>query len=591
VIRRITLQHWRAYDHLDLPLTHPVTFLVAPNGVGKSSLVEAVRWALLGTPADRNRGRAVRGGHDRATVSIALSLPGHDDIQVTRTLRRSGASTFDATVDGHAVTEDDYATLLAHAWSAEPPLLDSIIFGPSIGARTTGFPIRDHLAAVFRIEPLLRAAADIKTRRDLITAQIRLLRDDASATADAIASARTAVSELQGVAETAEADRAVVEDQIRDLELSATQALAWEQYRDRAAEARIRTQTLMNEMAANLAEPPGGWGTDPRAALTASRDRASETVDAALSAAAQTDVAEARSASAAEVLATATDVCPTCLRPLTPAERDTALAAHGDNRGEAHESRQHFAQQTAAARAQLAAITRFSDALARLQPPVEPDHPDPGPTAHAELNDTRLRAGELAQIHGQLLERLGAAQGHLAELEASAKDQHTLARLGTQDLTLEVTQRSIAAVTNRLLTERVEPLATEIAHRWKLLFGSDGLQLDVDGQLHLGRPDIDLALTDFSGGERATALLITRIMLVASATQASTLWLDEPLEHLDPTRRASVAQTLVRAAQAGTIDQMVVTTYEEGLARRLQATAPDTVELTYVRSTANPDLD
>ena len=85
-------------------------------------------------------------------------------------------------------------------------------------------------------------------------------------------------------------------------------------------------------------------------------------------------------------------------------------------------------------------------------------------------------------------------------------------------------------------------------------------------------------------GERSTALLVTRLLLAGSATRAPTVWFDEPLEHLDPRRRAATAQTIVRAAQAGAVGQLLVTTYEEGLARRLAATAPDTVELTYART-------
>ena len=62
MIARIRLARWRAYETLDLTLRRPVTFFVAPNGVGKSSLVEAVRWGLFGTPAARRLrpGRARR---------------------------------------------------------------------------------------------------------------------------------------------------------------------------------------------------------------------------------------------------------------------------------------------------------------------------------------------------------------------------------------------------------------------------------------------------------------------------------------------------------------------------------------------------
>jgi ATPase subunit of ABC transporter with duplicated ATPase domains len=143
----------------------------------------------------------------------------------------------------------------------------------------------------------------------------------------------------------------------------------------------------------------------------------------------------------------------------------------------------------------------------------------------------------------------------------------------------------MTALADRYLTQRINPLATEIAHRWKLLFGSDGLRFGASGQLTFSDGGVDLLLEDLSGAERATAVLVTRLLLAASATRASMIWFDEPLEHLDPARRAAVAQTLVRAAHAGAVDQILVTTYEEGLARRLQATAPDTVSLTYAHTT------
>jgi hypothetical protein len=148
----------------------------------------------------------------------------------------------------------------------------------------------------------------------------------------------------------------------------------------------------------------------------------------------------------------------------------------------------------------------------------------------------------------------------------------------------EVTQKTLNAVADRYLTERIEPLAHEVSRRWKLVFGSDGLQFGFDGQLRLHNGDIDLALGDLSGGERATALMVTRLLLVGTVARASTIWFDEPLEHLDPRRRAAVARTLLLAAQAGAVGQILVTTYEEGIARRLAAMAPETVDLTYART-------
>jgi DNA repair exonuclease SbcCD ATPase subunit len=88
-----------------------------------------------------------------------------------------------------------------------------------------------------------------------------------------------------------------------------------------------------------------------------------------------------------------------------------------------------------------------------------------------------------------------------------------------------------------------------------------------------------------SGGERAIAEVIVRILVSAAVTRIPTMWFDEPLEHLDPRRRESVARTLVQAAAAGTIRQVVATTYEEGIARRLAAAAPDLVGVVYADET------
>ena len=41
MIQRLELQNWRAYDRLDLELGPGATFVVASNGIGKTSLIMA----------------------------------------------------------------------------------------------------------------------------------------------------------------------------------------------------------------------------------------------------------------------------------------------------------------------------------------------------------------------------------------------------------------------------------------------------------------------------------------------------------------------------------------------------------------------
>ncbi|HEX8080750.1 MAG TPA: AAA family ATPase [Jatrophihabitans sp.] len=582
MIRRIGVRHWRAYEDLDLRLTHPVTFFVAPNGVGKSSLVEAVRWCLLGLPDGRAAVRAIRSGHDSASVQLGFDLPGHPDVRVSRSLRRNGVSTFSASVDGDALDERAYLRLLAKAWSADRTVLDAVVFGPPPAAgKATGFPVRDHLAQVFGVQTLLAAAAQLAERRQVLAAEIRSLRADAQAGDEEFEAAAHAISALEAELEATSARRQQLAEQITALEPAARLATRWEQYRTEAAAFNEKATALAEQMADAIE-------VGERDLLTAIDESQREVAAALAETAEATSAAEVRvaqSATAAQLLAGAPGHCPTCLRPLSEHEREAALAAHGQVGADTDTDIQRHREEARRLRARMTAISRFTAALSKLRPPVEPDEADPGPAATAALTDARRQDVELAEQHGALTAQLRAARQRLTDLDTAAADQAALVAASREDLVLEVTQNSMTALADRYLTQRINPLATEISHRWKLLFGSEGLRFGPHGQLTFSEGGVDLLLEDLSGAERATAVLVTRLLLAASATRASTIWFDEPLEHLDPARRAAVAQTLVRAAQAGAIDQILVTTYEEGLARRLQATAPDTVALTYAHTT------
>jgi DNA repair exonuclease SbcCD ATPase subunit len=580
MIRNIHLVNWRAYRELNLSLDRPVTFFVAPNGVGKTSLVEAVRWGLLGTPDVRDRSRAVRGGQESATVRLNLRLPGHDDIQVTRSLNRNGAATFEALADGAAVDEARYRMILRDAWSADPSLLDALIFEPSVTGKSTGFPIRDHLADVFGIQPLLNAAGRLKARRAELGMKIKSLRDDLTGTDDAIAAAAQAVAALEAEVESAAAERRTGAEEIGKLEAAAALAASWERYRHEARVTGDRVRSLVAKMTDLL----DVGNQDPRDVIAAGEQQAAAAVEDSIVARTAAEVQAATAASAVDLLAGAAGSCPTCLRPLTEDERDAALACHGDTGGHARTEIERHEQETVRARHRLSAISQFGRALSGIHAPIEPEQDDPGPEAATGLTEARQRASDLAERHGALIAQLEAVQRRLANLRRAAADQSALLTVARESLVAEVTEKTLNAVADRYLAERIEPLAHEIGRRWKLVFGSDGLRFGSDGQLSFSHGDVDLALDDLSGGERATALLVTRLLLAGSVARASTIWFDEPLEHLDPRRRAAVARTLVLAAQAGAIGQILVTTYEEELVRRLAATAPDTVEVTYARA-------
>lgn len=80
----------------------------------------------------------------------------------------------------------------------------------------------------------------------------------------------------------------------------------------------------------------------------------------------------------------------------------------------------------------------------------------------------------------------------------------------------------------------------------------------------------EIEFGDMSAGERAIALLVARLIVLSVTAPSAFLWLDEPLEQLDPINRRLIGQLLAKSTN-GPVRQVVVTTFEEETARRLEA--------------------
>ena len=366
---------------------------------------------------------------------------------------------------------------------------------------------------------------------------------------------------------------------LRSAESQARAAATWEQYRSAAGRYNTQIRALVEEMSTVLVV----GDRNPRDALEEEDRVAVQALDASTTAATEAQVRGATASSALEILAGHEDRCPTCLRPFGEGEHAIAMAAHDQEQTDYGADIGARQREAALARERVSQIAQFSRALSEIQPPSQPDEPDPGPPEEGLLDSARVLATETSERLGAVSNRLDIARESLSSLRQAVADQEALVTAEREDIVLAITQKALSDSATRYMSDRVEPLTAEISQRWKLVFGEEGLRLNTDGALSLSHGEVDLALQEFSGGERATALLVTRLLLAASATRVSTMWFDEPLEHLDPRRRAAVAQTIVRAAQLGAVDQIIVTTYEDGIARRLAATAPDHVQVTYAR--------
>ena len=578
MIRRIRIRDWRPYRDATIELDHPLVFFVAPNGVGKTSVYEAARCCLLGFPKGRAAGRAVRGGATRAELSMDLAV---DDVTVTvtRTLTRGGTATFTAVRDGELLDEKAFLALVEQSWAADSALLDRLVFGDvdPLGRAKGPLPVREHLAELLGVTPMLEAAAVLRTAQAAAAQTVAALRNESAGSEASINQAEAGVANARDAQDKILAERQSVLQRLAAAEQAADAAVAWEAYRAAVATYNSQVETLVSEIGELITVDP----SDPEPGLDSARLAAEHDLATARRAEEVADRAAVRAATAADLLADAGGRCPTCLRPLNSKELAAALHAHGETAAAAGGETEHAAAETSRADDHLRAIGEFTRRLDRLRRPSPPSEEDPGPTAATELASLRALDRALAERIGEARARVEAATSSVQAAHQHAEGSTRLHQAAREELLLDTTAGILEDVADRYLSERIEPLRLDIEHRWKLVFGTEGLALGPAGDIRLRRAGIELVLDDMSGGERAVAGVIVRLLVAAAATRIPTLWFDEPLEHLDLRRRVGVAQTLVQAVAAGTVDQIVATTYEEAIARRLALAAPDLVAVVH----------
>jgi ABC-type molybdenum transport system ATPase subunit/photorepair protein PhrA len=80
------------------------------------------------------------------------------------------------------------------------------------------------------------------------------------------------------------------------------------------------------------------------------------------------------------------------------------------------------------------------------------------------------------------------------------------------------------------------------------------------------------------------ANIIVRLLTLEMASRSAFAVFDEPLEHLDPKNRGFVTTLLSMVTQPqSSIEQLIVTTYEESLTRRIQTVSnPRGTRVSYI---------
>jgi DNA repair exonuclease SbcCD ATPase subunit len=587
MIRRLTLKNWRNYEDATIEFGVGTTFIVASNGMGKTSLVEAARWALFGTMVPGGNA-AIRAGAAFALAIVELELPNQRVLSVERTLAgkpRSATPLPTVRLDGARVPHEELHQHLISAYRAEPGFLAGLTM-PAVDRdreKPSALGLEEHLGQYYGIGGLRNAVEDLKAKRKAIEARIKGTKRVHSANAQRLAQLQSEVEQTARQVEEAAGEHKAIQERVhkaQERDRLDADIKKWQDKNSAWAEAVERLAArLSSDFGKAVAVDSVERVLDERLAHL---DQQIETVrvESAVNATNQAALMANE-----ERLNAAHENCPVCRRPLD----DTTVAlAHEANMHELSAIRDSIRDLGFAESDLLKQRERVTALLTEWrripQPGEQPQAPVVGdePFAIAQLDAmAESSLGALVEArtnHAQATRELDEAR----DADRAMRELESLFR---QEASLRVAAEATELTLRELLDETIRPLAAEMDQRWKALFPDRGaLDTHSDGSITRTVNGYQLPYDSFSTGESMSTTILVRLLVTLMATAADFCWFDEPLEHLDPDVRRKIANLLSRVtSDEGRLKQVVVTTYEEPLARQLQARDERRVTLLDVR--------
>lgn len=592
MIHRLRLRNWRTYENLDLSLEPGTTFVVAPNGVGKTSLVYGLAWAVFGGYSGLDPKACIRAGTDQAEVTADLDLPDGRRLSIKRVVKRRGAPKSTYRISGTPLSERLAKAQMEKALGVELAVAGrlAMMLGGGHLAAERELDLEAHLHHAFGVSHLLEAAELAQS----VARQTTKARTTFRASTTKRLSDRSAVEAeiIQLQADIAHLEERRIElEQLRDS--AATQRSLAERHSviaDQLERYKRKRSRIIADAEALLGRPAAA--EDDRSIASALRTelrQAQRTVSEATDGTARARSVIAAAREAMTLLDRDDAVCPTCMRPIAPAEADSAKSAHKESERSAQAEAESLAAQRESGRTHSAAVAQLLARMESLEPP-------PGSTEDFDFPDRTAADSLFRQATSALDEhnlQLGAARSRLESLRLQVASDDQIQQ-DERDLRLAYRREAVALASAQALREaaemviesRIEPIAAEVRWRWKSLFANEGLTLRADGTIMRVQAGQELGWDTLSGGERTWARIVTHLLVIAATTSLPFAWFDEPLEHLDPQFRHAVAATLATTTQAGIPRQLVVTTYEHTLAQQL-ANDTDTATMVAIRKAGN----
>lgn len=136
---------------------------------------------------------------------------------------------------------------------------------------------------------------------------------------------------------------------------------------------------------------------------------------------------------------------------------------------------------------------------------------------------------------------------------------------------IDILQEVIGRILYKVKLDYLHPLTQEITEIWRKLFNDQNRFVSFDEDLNpiLKNDQGEIGFEGLSGGEKTILTIITKTLIIYHFSSLDFMIMDEPLEHLDVENRAQIIEYLIGIHEVGLIKQLIITTFEESLTKNL----------------------
>lgn len=569
MIRRVHATSWKRHENASFEFGPGLNFVLGPNGSGKSSLLGAIKFGLLGQH-DGSPQSCIRAGARIANVEVELD----SGILVARSLDvHGGVEARDLSVDRHPGSASVSDMLLSHL-GAEPLFLARLLFlseGDIYREEHTAGLVGRQLQRLLPLESLASIRVAASEARKPIAKTVKHDRGELQASRDEVAQLTDEQNQLEASLRALTSELESARSALRTLRARAQEQEAAARRVDAFAAWRSRWERFCLESDLPVSDQP--------ATALASFRRARDSKEGELQAARERrGKLSGRMESIRlflDLLTTASEhECPLCKQPLDTAHRSRAIEEQELELNQLKDMSTSVDGDVAGLQqsiASLAEITSRCEQLLAEWPGElrEPIEADPGLETAVYAAEEKVQAiqAELALRNQQL----GSVGERLTLGQASLAREREITMAYRRDAQLEILASALADFDRTVQVSVLNPIADELQRQWKA-YRADSewtLTIDDEGRLCIRRGETILPYSALSGGEKMVSLMLLRVALARALTTTDFIVLDEPLEHLDPRTRRLLVSSLNQAVSKGILKQVIVSTYEESLARRL----------------------